>query len=354
MNAHGHPRIGGLAKMIAPLIEERYFACVAMPNPKDFHIINAERLLEYHRQLNELTEGKVRWLMKLYLTEELTPSEIEKVIDHPDFAGLKYYPKGLTTNSSEGISSPDLLWTPGTKPFEVLRYMAGTGKPVSYHGADGFSLTGEELDPYDQERHFYEHSFPRILDAHPDPKHIGEHLSTTWGAEFFRRNGGDTIGCTVTAHHPILDRRDVYRGGFRPKFFCYPVVNTTEHRDEMRKFTTEGHQFLMAGDDGAGHPREAKECGCCAGGVFTVGTSVELYTELFDQMGKLEHLEAFGALNGPRFYGIEPSTELVTLINEPWEPRSSFFCDDGTEVVGYQHPDRDKKGEPPISWKLLS
>ncbi len=357
MNAHGHPRIGGLMKMIVPLISERYYACVAMPNPKDFLITSTERLIEYHRQLNELSEGKVRWLMKLYFTETLTPREIELAMKHPDFAGLKYYPRGLTTGSHQGISDPKMLTTPGTNPFEVLKFMASTGKPVSWHGADGFDADGTELDIYDQEKHFYTQTFPRILDVHPNTVHIGEHLSTSWGTEFFRNNAiedDDRLGCTITAHHPFIDRRDVHRGGFRPNLWCYPAVHRSEHRDEVRRFSTEGHSYVMAGDDGAGHPREAKECGCCAGGVFTVGTAVELYTQLFDEMGALERLEAFGALNGPRFYGIEPSTEFITLTDDPWQPRASFFCDDGTEVVGYQQPDRTGDGPPPLTWRLAA
>jgi dihydroorotase len=292
--------------------------------------------------------------LKLYFTEKLTPQEIAKVAEHPDFGGLKYYPRGLTTGSDDGISDPKLLWTPGTNPYEVLRFMREVGKPVSYHGADGFTQTGEELDPYEQEEHFYRESFRRIVDAHPDTRHIGEHVTTIGGVETYREIGCDTIGCTITAHHPFLDRRDVYRGGFHPDLFGWPVVQTTEHRDELRKFMTEGHRFVMLGDDGAGHPSEAKYCGCCAGGVFTVGSSIELYAQVFDQMKALDRFEAFSSLNGPRFYGVEPSNEYITLVNTPWQPKSSFVCDDGTtEVIGYRHPMRPGNKLPPrITWKI--
>lgn len=355
MNAHGHPRISDLMKMIVPHIKRRYYACVAMPNPKNFHITSVERLIEYHRQLDELTGGEVQWLMKLYLTETLTPHEAERACELPYFAGPKYFPRGLTTNSDEGISDPSLLWTPGSRPFEVLRVMTDARKPNSYHGANGFDKNGVELDPYEQERSFYRETFPRILDAHPDGIHIGEHVSSIWGVEFWRTNGSDgKRGCTITPHHAHLDRRDVYRKGFHHDLFCWPTIQSAEHLQEIRKFTTEGHSYVALGDDGAGHPREAKECGCCAGGIFNCPVSVEHYTEIFANMEALENFEAFASLNGPRFYGIKPSDEHVTLVNEPWTGADAFECEDGTEVVSYRHPDRDGKGIPDFQWKLLS
>lgn len=166
------------------------------------------------------------------------------------------------------------------------------------------------------------------------------------------KNGGETIGCTVTGHHLHLDRRDVYRRGFRPDYFCWPVIQPDEHRKALGEFVLKGHPFTMLGDDAAGHPRESKECGCCAGGVYTGAVSLELYTEHFAEHGALDKLEGFTSLNGPRFYGIEPSEEAVTLVKSPWCPQNTFRCDDGTEVASYQHPDRDGKGTPPIRWKL--
>ncbi len=352
MNAHGHPRIGPLMKLVAPHIAERYAICVAMPNPKDYLITSVDRMLEYHRQLTDLTEGKVRWLMKLYFTETLTPQEMEQACAFKDFAGLKYYPKGLTTNSDEGIRDPSLLWTPGTNPYEVLRVATTTSKPTSYHGADGFNSRGDELDPYEQERHFYQETFPRIIEAHKDGRHIGEHLTTSWGADFMQKNGSDTIGCTLTAHHLHLDRRDVYRKGFRSMYFCWPVVQPLEHKLAIGNLAVAGHSFVMLGDDGAGHPREAKECGCCAGGVYTAPVSLELYIEHFANKDALQQFEAFASLNGPRFYGIEPATDTVTLWRRPWHPRNMFQCDDGTEVLGYSQPDRTGEGTPPLEWQL--
>lgn len=354
MNCHGHPRLGALMRIVAPHILERFGICVAMPNPKNFLITSHQRMVEYHRALSEITGYKMRWLMKLYFTEALTPQEFELACRHPDFAGLKYYPRGLTTNSDEGISDPSLLWKPGSNPFEVLRLAAQAQKPTSYHGADGFTEDGDELDPYAQEEHFFGRSFPRVLDAHPDGIHIAEHLSTITGMEFFRRNAPSLpgkLGCTVTAHHPALDRRDVYRRGFRPMYFCWPVIQPSEHMQELRVFTTAGYDYVMLGDDGAGHPREAKECGCCAGGVYTAPVSIELYTELFAAMRALHYLEKFASLNGPRFYGVRPCTEQIVLVNKPWTPSPSFTCDDGTEMLGYEQPDRGK-GSPPLQWCL--
>jgi dihydroorotase len=361
MNCHGHPRISALMRSIAPLIAQRYGICVAMPNPKGYLITSYERMVEYHRMLNEITQGSVRWIMKLYLTETLDPREVERACEHPDYGGLKYYPAGLTTNSEEGITNPRKLWTRGTKPYECLQISAQAKKPTSYHGADGFARkkvkigtriyrAGDELDAWDQEEHFVKLSFPYILDAHPDGLHIFEHLSTIPGIEFGRSYDKPNVGFTITSHHPSLDRRDLTRGGLRSMYFCWPILQSFEHTQELRKFMTEGRKNVMAGDDGASHAKDAKYSGCCAAGVNTTECSEEMYTEIFEEMAALYRLEDFTSLNGPRFYGIEPCKEEVHLNKESFMPRGQFVCDDGTEVLGYQQPDTIS-GVRPLNWK---
>lgn len=353
MNAHGHPRIGPLLQAIAPSFSQRFGICVAMPNPKGFHITSVERLIRYHDMLVTHAPG-VRWLVKLYFTEQLTPAEYERAAELPYFAGLKYYPYGLTTNSEDGIRVPSMLWTPRSNPYEVMRAAAQSRHPTSFHGADGFDLPGVELDPYRQEEHFYNHTMPRILDAHPDGKNIGEHLSTITGAEFFRRNGSERLGCTITMHHATLDRRDVYRRGFNPMYFCWPTIQSAEHQEAMLELMLAGYSFVMFGDDGACHPKDAKESGCCAAGVNTTEASAELGVDTFAKHGKLHQFEQFSVTNGARFYNVEPANENVIFEERPYRPRTALVCDDGTEVLGFQMPDRDGSGSPPIGWSLAA
>jgi len=365
MNGHGHPRIGPLMRLVIPHIAKRYAVCVAMPNPKDFLITSYDRMMQYHTMLNEQSEGHpIRWMMKLYMTGDLDPRDVERACLHPDFGGLKFYPAGLTTNSEEGIADPSLLWTRGSKPYECLRIVAQAKKPVSWHGADGFARAdirienrsyraGDELDTWDQECHFVDYSFPRVIDAHPDGIQVFEHLSTIRGIEFARKNPNPNVFYTVTAHHPMLDRRDMTRGGLRPMYWCQPVLQTFEHTQELRRFATEGRDDVGAGDDGASHPKGAKESGCCASGVNTTECSEELYAELFAEMGQLPHFEKFSALVMPGCYGIEPSGDYVVLERGETHPKSIFTCDDGTDVTGYAQPDRfAAEGVRGLNWRF--
>ncbi|MNC81048.1 Dihydroorotase [compost metagenome] len=38
---------------------------------------------------------------------------------------------------------------------------------------------------------------------------------------------------------------------------------------------------------------------------------------MFEQLGALEHLEAFSSLNGPRFYGLPVNQDFITLQRLP-------------------------------------
>mmetsp|Transcript_18799 Transcript_18799/g.59435 ORF Transcript_18799/g.59435 Transcript_18799/m.59435 type:complete len:101 (+) Transcript_18799:44-346(+) len=75
--------------------------------------------------------------------------------------------------------------------------------------------------------------------------------------------------------------------------------------------------------------RKQSACGCA--GVFNAHAAIELYAEAFEEAGALQHLEAFCSLNGPRFYGVEPNAEFITLRREPWTVSKTMPF--GAEVV---------------------
>ena len=56
--------------------------------------------------------------------------------------------------------------------------------------------------------------------------------------------------------------------------------------------------------------------GRCAG-IFSAACALELYAEVFDEKGALDHFEAFASLNGPAFYRLPVNETRVTLRREP-------------------------------------
>lgn len=322
---HQHLRQGAILQLVAPMVAKRFAMAIVMPNTTP-PITTGAQVTEYNVQILEASGGKFFPLMTMYLTDSLEPEEVRKELECKGIVGIKYYPRGLTTNSDSGVKDPSSLWTSGTNPYEVLRVLAEHGAVLLLHAADGFDRDGNELDPYDQEKHFIRETLPRIIDAHPNLKISVEHLSTGQGAKFMRQCGGEKLGCSLTAQHLLLDRRDVFRGGFRPHKFWWPIIQPKEHRDELRRFASEGHPFVWLGSDSAPHPVGKKETDCCSGGVLMAHGGIEFYVEAFEDMECLNKLEDFASVNGPRFYGLQPSEEYIELKREEWVVKKPFYA----------------------------
>jgi dihydroorotase len=329
---HQHMRDGSLLKFVGPMIARRFAGAIVMPNLKP-PITTIRQVETYMSKIRQATNASFRPLMTFYFTDALDPCEVEAALRQDRIVGVKYYPRGLTTNSDDGVKNPAALWTRGTKPYEVLKTIAENDGVLLLHAADGFDTDGIELDPFDQEPHFIRHSLPRIREAHPELVISLEHLSTKDGADYIRAHGGRRLGCSLTPHHLLLDRRDLFRGGFNPHRSWMPIIQSHAHRNDLRALASERHSCVWLGSDSAPHPKSKKEAACCASGVLTAHIGIELYAEVFDTMGILdfEHFEHFASLNGPAFYGIPPSRDSIEIVRRDWKVQDLFFADDGND-----------------------
>lgn len=357
---HQHFRQKNRTKVIAPMVAQRFWLGLAMPNLKP-PITTVAQMDAHGREVVEASGGNLRVLKTLYLTSNLDSFEVELACQDPDFAGIKYYPAGLTTNSDEGVADPTELWIKGSKPYDCLKVLAEHRKVLLLHGADGYARKhvkvrtrtyrpGDELDAYDQEPHFIKHSLPNIRDQHDKLKISFEHMSTAEGVEFLEKHGGKLLGCGLTPQHMLTDRRDTHRKGLRPHNFWFPAPQPLEHRQELNSFAGRGYFYCWLASDSAMHLRKDKESMCCSGGVITAHAGIELYVEAFENIGALNNLEAFASINGPRFYGLEHSSDTIELVKQPWKV-SNFLCieEDGSfePVVPF------RLGEE-IRWKLAT
>ena len=96
-----------------------------------------------------------------------------------------------------------------------------------------------------------------------------------------------------------------------------------EDRDALRAVATEtGQAQFFAGTDSAPHTVKATECGCAAG-CFVGGCAPQLYAMGFEEGGAdltrpagQATFERFLSLNGPAFYGFEPSAQRFQIEKE--------------------------------------
>jgi len=334
---HQHVRRGAMLRLVVPMIAKRFSKAIIMPNTKP-PITTYDMAVEYREEIRAvITWQQPLWpLMTLYLTDHLDPHEVRISREAGILAGVKYYPHGLTTNSDSGVKDPASLWNKDTKPYKVLCELAYYSGVLLLHAADGLDKQGNELDPWDQEKHFIKETLPRIRDAHPTLKISVEHLSTKEGAAYMEKHGDHKLlGCSLTAQHLLLDRRDMFRSGFRPHRFWWPIIQRQEHKEALRELAKKDYPFVWLGSDSAPHPVGAKETDCCSGGVLMAHAGIELYVEAFEDIDALDKLESFASINGPRFFGLSPSESMIELVREEWEVDDSFRCDKPSDEI---HP----------------
>ena len=216
--------------------------------------------------------------------------------------------QGGTTGSAHGVKN--LL-----ARYPVFKVMEKHRIPLLGH----FEAVEEDVDEFDREIVSVERDLKPILKSFPGLPVIFEHLTDGRAAEFvaeYNHPGG--LYATVTAHHLMINRNAMFWGGMNPGHYCKPVPKRETHRAKVRKYVTSGNRRFGAGTDSAPHVESVKSrCYGCAAGIFTAPTAVELYTTVFDKDNALEHLGPFLSKNFLELYGMEVSSEMMTIEHKP-------------------------------------
>jgi len=315
-DAHVHLRRGAVLRAVTHYTAERFSKAIVMPNTEP-PIDTLDAAIEYKNEvLAAPGVGSFEPLMTLYLTKNLTPDEIARAAvgsDGTKIYGVKYYPYGATTNSQWGYK--DIL-----EAKETLSEMEKAGVPLLLHGEVHLNEHGKEEDPYDGEKLFIGDVLPRLLEQFPSLKVSLEHMSSATECDFIEKNGEEgRLVATVTPTHLMYDRTQAFAGGYHTLYHMKPLVKRSEDKERVRDIATKGLPFVSAGTDSAPHPEGKKFSSCCVFGAFNSPAAVELYAQVFEEMNALDNLETFLSLNGPKFYGVEPSEETVTLEKKDWQ-----------------------------------
>ncbi|MGS1117246.1 dihydroorotase [Castellaniella sp. UC4442_H9] len=323
---HLHLRDGDTLLSVVADSARQFGRAIIMPNLKP-PVTTTSAAEAYRTRILDALEqagvpaGAFDPLMTLYLTDRTPPDEIRRAHDSGFIHGVKLYPAGATTNSDSGVT--DLLGN--CRP--TLEAMQEVGMPLLMHG----EVTDPQVDVFDREAVFIERVMRPLRRDFPALKVVFEHLTTADGVAYVREASGP-VAATLTAHHLLYNRNALFRGGLRPHYYCLPILKRERHRQALLEAATSGDPRFFLGTDSAPHPRDAKEQDCGCAGCYTAFHAMALYATAFDMQGRLDRLEAFASLNGPRFYGLAPNSGTITLERcETAIPHSLAMA--GTEVV---------------------
>jgi dihydroorotase len=329
---HAHFRDGAMLRAVLPFTARAFARAVVMPNlvPPVTTVAAAEAYRT--RILAALPKGtRFTPLMTCYLTDDADPAEVARGFRAGVFAAVKLYPAKATTNSAFGV-------TDIAKTYPVLERMAALGMPLLIHG----EVTDPEVDVFDREAAFIERVLAPLISRIPGLKIVLEHVTTKEAVDFVS-SAGPTLAATITAHHLIINRNAIFAGGLRPHMYCLPIAKREPHRLALRRAAVSGSPKFFLGTDTAPHPVRDKEADCGCAGIFTAPAALELYAQVFAEENARDRLEAFASLNGPRFYGLAPNEERVTLVNRPWRIPAEIRVGDGAvkpflagEEIGWQ------------------
>lgn len=331
---HLHVRDLAVLAAVVPHTAERFGRALIMPNLKP-PVVSTEAARAYReRILAAVPSGRgFEPLMSLYLTDNMSPDEIDRACDSGIVVAAKLYPAGATTNSDAGVTSVERI-------YPVLERMEARGLVLCVHG----EVTAADIDLFDRERFFIERVLAPLHARFPKLRVVFEHITTSEAVDFVL-SAGPQIGATITAHHLLLNRNAIFAGGIRPHHYCLPVLKRETHRLALVRAATSGNPRFFLGTDSAPHARGAKENACGCAGCYTAHAGIELYAEVFEAAGALDQLEAFASLNGAVFYGLPPNTDRITLKKTEWTVPASYDFVDGDSLVPL------RAGEK-VAWQL--
>lgn len=332
---HLHLRDGEALKAVLPDSARQFARAIVMPNLRP-PVITTELAATYKQRILDALPAGMPFepLMTLYLTDNTSAEEIALAKASGIVHGVKLYPAGATTNSDSGVTNLGHC-------VKALEAMEKLGVPLLAHA----EVTDNDVDVFDRERVFIERNMIPLLKKLPALKVVFEHITTKDAADFVTE-APDNVVATITAHHLLMNRNDMFKGGIQPHHYCLPILKREEHRVALVKAATSGNPKFFLGTDSAPHAKHTKEAACGCAGMYTAHTAIELYAEAFENANALDKLEGFASFYGADFYGLPRNSDQITLVKESWSVPENLPYIDGDVLVPL------KAGQN-LVWKLI-
>jgi dihydroorotase len=332
---HVHLRDGEVLPHTVLATAKQMRRAVIMPNLSP-PILYAQQALEYRARIMKHIPDDIFFnpLMVLYLTDQTTPDMIHAAALTKKIIAVKLYPAGATTNSSSGVTNIDAL-------SPVIEALVENEMPLLIHG----ETTDQNIDVFDREKKFIDEILVQLVEKFPKLRIVLEHITTKEAVQFVSQ-ASDQIAATITVQHLAYNRNHMLVGGIKPHYYCLPILKRSTHQKALQDIVSTGNKKFFLGTDSAPHSQSTKESSCGCAGCYSAYAAIELYAEIFEELGCLNKLEAFSSFYGPDFYQLPRNFDTITLEKTSWTaPNTLLF---GKEKVVPL-----KAGEI-IRWKIKS
>ena len=299
---HVHFREDEMLKVVTKYSSRVNRRCIAMPNTSN-PITSSDQASAYKKLIesNSYNEN-FEALIPCYLTDSLNLNDFTFALQNNIFVGGKLYPNNATTNSQHGVN--DIK-----KIYNIFEILEKENRVLLIHG----ELNRDDIDIFDREKYFIDEELFQIRNTFKDLKIVLEHVSSSYGVDFV--NANKNIGGTITPHHMLLTKDDVFKNEkINPHHYCMPVVKNEEDLLSLRKAACFDNDKFFLGTDSAPHLTKDKiQHESLKAGIFSSPCSIELYAKIFEEEHALHNLEKFSSINGPLFYGLDINSQVLTL-----------------------------------------
>lgn len=331
---HLHFRDGDMLLETVPATARVFRRAIVMPNLVP-PVTTAEQAVAYRERILAARPAGSEFypLVTLYLTDKTSKADI-LAAKAAGVVAAKLYPAGATTNSSSGVAALDAL-------YPVFEAMAEAGMLLLIHG----EVTDHDIDIFDREKVFIDRYLQHIVARLPQLKVVFEHITTADAASFVASASGN-VAATITPQHLLLNRNDLLVGGVRPHNYCLPVLKRRTHQEALRAAVASGSSKFFLGTDSAPHEKHRKESACGCAGCYSAHSAIELYAQVFDELGCLEKLEGFASHYGADFYGLPRNSGTITLVKDSWQVPGEITLPNGEPIVPFF-------GGQTLNWRLV-
>lgn len=330
---HLHVRQGAMLAKVLPYSSNIVGRATIMPNLAK-PIINGTMANQYRQEILSISNKNTNYigndfqpLMTIYATENCDIAQLAEDYKAKKFFAIKYYPKGATTLSEQGVEGVKKL-----KP--LLDMMAMLRIPLLLHG----EATGFEHDIFDKEKIFIEQELTWLLEKFPNLKIVLEHITSRYAVDFLQK-AGNQLAATITCHHLLLNRNDIFhvkkKIGLNPQHYCLPLLKRESDRLALLELATSGFKRVFAGSDSAPHPLHAKISACGCAGIFSAPVLWVAYYLAFLQMGEPKYFEAFTSQHGAEFFGLSLNQRKIQLLEQEWQVPSALTLPDHNQLVPF-------------------
>ena len=299
---HHHLRDGNMLRYTVPNCFNKFRNVIVMPNliPP---VITIKQAFEYRKRILQHDNFQGNPLMTLYLHKNLDINEIKKINNYKELIGIKFYPKNATTNSEFGIDKLEDI-------FQVLKVMEDENVPLLIHGESIL-----DIDIFVKEKVFLKNELTKIVTTFPKLRVVLEHITTKDAVDFVLKHN---IHATITPHHLLLDRNDIFKNGINPHLYCLPILKKKEDKLALTEAVLSGKSNFFLGTDSAPHLEKNKLSCCGCAGIFNSPVAVELITQLFYENNAVHNLEKFISTNGCDFYNLPNNNDYIELEMQDW------------------------------------